>query len=355
MSDVAVEQTPAESSAAEPKTLEIPKGGQEYAEWRMKGTPQQSKEESTPSSEKPASEAGKQERKGRSNADSRLNELLNDIREAGISPAELKSFKQNYQKVQAQAQPQEQKQQPQATTEKTEKPAAAERNEPQPPKRPRLDDWTGTMGEYEAAMDAYFNELYDYRDAAREQKQREKAAAASMAEKMQDANTRYGESAVPTISSTARAIAGDQAIHPSVKSIIDQSPVMVDLLFTMGSDQQAFTDLIELARTDPGAAIRKVVVMEQLVEKELKGSKVAAQEAGPAGPSRSEDGKFKAAESEAPPIPEKKPSRAPAPPAEVSGRGTTPADPQQQAIKTSDFAAFRAAGNRRDIDRKKGR
>ena len=80
MSDVAVEQTPAESSAAEPKTLEIPKGGQEYAEWRMKGTPQQSKEESTPSSEKPASEAGKQERKGRSNADSRLNELLNQLR-----------------------------------------------------------------------------------------------------------------------------------------------------------------------------------------------------------------------------------------------------------------------------------
>jgi hypothetical protein len=348
MSDVAVEQTPAESSAAtEQQTLEIPKGGQEYAEWRMKGTTQQSKEASTPSSEKADSEPASRERKARSNADSRLTELLNDMREAGISPSELKSFKQTYQRVhvqQQEAQPQKQ-QQPQATPEKTEQPAADAKNAP--PKRPRLDEWTGTMGEYEEAVDKYYDQLTDYKlnNLKLEEQQRENKKQLDV--KIAEANTRYGDGAESTIKSTATSLFTAD-IHPAVKQLVDQSPVVVDLCYVLGTKDGELQSLIEQARTNPTDAIRRVVLLEQLVKEELGKSPAPAS-------SRGEDGKFRAAEVEASPIPEKKPSKAPAPPAEVSGRGSTPSDPQQHAIKTNDFAAFRAAGNRREIDRKKGR
>ena len=340
MSDVAVEQTPAESSAAEPTTLEVPKGGQEYAEWRMTGKTQQSKEESTPSSDRADSEPATKERKARSNADSRLQELLNDMRDAGISPAELKTFKQNYAKVQQQAQPQEQ--QPKATTEHTEKPAA---DKDKSPKRPRLDEWTGTMGEYEEAVDKYYDELTDYKlnNLKLEEQQREHKK--QLDAKIADANTRYGDTAESTIKSTATSLFTAD-IHPAVKQLVDQSPVVVDLCYVLGTRDGELQSLIEQAKNNPTEAIRRVVLLEQLVKEELGKS--------PA-PDRGEDGKFRAAEPAAETVPVKKPSKAPAPPAEVSGRGTTPSDPQQHAIKQNDFAAFRAAGNRRDIDRKKGR
>jgi hypothetical protein len=341
MSDVAVEQTPAESSAAEPTTLEVPKGGQEYAEWRMTGKTRQSKEASTPSSEKADSEPAKQERKARSNADSRLTELLNDMREAGISPAELKSFKQTYQKVQ-QATPQEQ-QQPKATPEHTDKPAADATNKA--PKRPRLDEWTGTMGEYEEAVDKFYDELTDYKLNHLKLEEQQREQRKQLVAKIADATTRYGDTAESTITFTANSLFTAD-IHPAVKQLVDQSPVVVDLCYVLGTRDGELQSLIEQGKSNPTEAIRRVVLLEQLVKEELGKS---------APPERGDDGKFRAAEAEAETVPVKKASRAPAPPAEVSGRGTTPADPQQQAIKQNDFAAFRAAGNRREIERKKGR
>jgi hypothetical protein len=67
---------------------------------------------------------------------------------------------------------------------------------------------------------------------------------------------------------------------------------------------------------------------------------------------RGEDGKFKPA---AKPAPETKVSKAPTPPKEVSGRGTTPTDEVEAAAKNNDFTAFRNAQNRRDFERRKGR
>ena len=97
-----------------PATLEVPRDGAAYAEWRQTGKlpeakPAQPKGESAPPKESsaegrepkekvaPASEAGNKEQEKpkppRDNAASRLNELLEDLRKAGLTPAELKTFK----------------------------------------------------------------------------------------------------------------------------------------------------------------------------------------------------------------------------------------------------------------------
>lgn len=363
MPDVAVEQTPAGSSpATEPhSTMEVPQGA-EYAAWRQTGklperTPAAAPKPKTekpatsnePSETVPASEAGSQERKPRGNADTRLTELLNDLRDAGLSPAQLKTFKLDYQRKQT-----TEGQQAQPNPEKTVNPA-----EPDRPTRPKLDDFK-TVDEYEAAVDKYHEDLSDWKSdqklKAYDQTQRAKADKQALDQKMAAATTRYGETAGATITSAAKAIHGDAQIPQAVKTILDQSPVIVDVLYTIGSNAEELQQLVEMSRTDPGAAIRKIVLVEKLVEEELAkgGSASAGKPTGAtAEPERGEDGKFKPAVEK--PAPETKVSKAPQPAKEVSGRGAAPTDEVEAAAKNNDFTAFRNAQNRRDVERRKGR
>jgi hypothetical protein len=97
--------------------IEVPRDGAAYAEWRQTGKlpeakPAQPKGESAPPKESsaegqvpkgksaPVSETGKQDQekqKPRDNAATRLNELLEDLRKAGLTPAELKTYKREAQ------------------------------------------------------------------------------------------------------------------------------------------------------------------------------------------------------------------------------------------------------------------
>jgi hypothetical protein len=96
----------------------------------------------------PASEAGKSDQEPkRSNAETRLTELLADLKTAGLSPAELKTFKREVQQAA----------QPKATPETTVKPAVAEA-----PKKPKIDDFK-TIDEYEDAKDKYYEDLTEQR------------------------------------------------------------------------------------------------------------------------------------------------------------------------------------------------
>jgi hypothetical protein len=218
-----------------------------------------------------------------------------------------------------------------------------------------------TLDAYEAAMDKYESDLETFNQTQAENQQAVRAAQQTMHSKMQDASKRYGGEAVPTISATARTISGDKAIQPAVKAIIDQSPVMVDVLYVLGSKAEDLQEFIEQARTDPGAAIRRIVLTEQLVQAELKkggtpASSGAAADEGAAGsdgqPVRGADGKFTGTK---PPIPEPKVSRAPAPPHEVSGRGSAPGDVVESAVRNNDFGRFREEQNSRDLAKRKGR
>ena len=95
------------------------------------------------------------------------------------------------------------------------------------------------------------------------------------------------------------------------------------------------------AENRPGRAIRELVLLEQLVIEELKGKKAETPEKGP-------DGKFKAA------TPEPKPTATPKPPTEVSARSALPPDESQAAVKREDFRAFKAAEDRKALQRRRG-
>src|SRR6187455_476367 len=103
IADVPVDSSP-QPAVAEPTptTPEIPTGGADYLEWRKTGklpsaesAPAKESAGDKPDKSAPAPEAGRpqQERKPRSNAESRLEEILTDLRTAGLSPSELKTFK----------------------------------------------------------------------------------------------------------------------------------------------------------------------------------------------------------------------------------------------------------------------
>jgi hypothetical protein len=351
ITDVSPESSPA---------IKIPREGPAYAEWRQTGKlpAAKPKAESTPAKETPAegekpaenpapaSETGKsQEKKPRDSAAARLSELLEDLRKAGMTPNELKTFKREQQKTEQAAESGK----PQAA-EQTGKPA-----ELKPPAKPKQEDFK-TYDEYDAAKDKYYEDLADFKTAKAiekyQQDQQRNAAQQSVHEKMTEAKGRYGDEAVGIISATARAFTGDQQIPDAIKSLLDSSPVWTDLLYTLGSKPADLDSFIQLSKTDPMGAIRKVALMEELVKQELaKGSKKPAAddaENSGAGSERDESGKFKKA------APEKQESNAPPPPKEVSGRGTPPPDEVDRAVKTSDFASFKRAQNAKDLARRRG-
>jgi len=321
-------KTAESSSAGTPIT--VPREAEAYAEWRQTGklparAPAQPEAKESAPSEKsesdtaPAAERGgqQQEKKARprSNAETRLQELLEDLKRAGLTPAELKTFKR-----QMEAQP-----------------ARETAQEPEPPKRPKLEDFD-SYEKYEEAREKYFEELADYRAQQKlreyEQRQRELEAQRATQEKLNAAKTRYGETAVSTIARAAKEIFEDRAIPPVIKAIVNDSPVIADLLYVMGSQPEDFQEFVALAKTNPGQAIRKAVLLERLVAEELAKSAVAPEAEKPAA---------------------KKVTQAPPPPKEVSGRAAAPPDEIESAVTRNDFAAFRQAANRRDLARHQGR
>jgi hypothetical protein len=88
----------------------------------------------------------------RDNAATRLNELLQDLRKAGLTPAELKTYKREAQKAA------EQVEQPKPAGE-TENPTELKQ-----PVKPKADDFE-TYEKYEAARDKYFEDMAEYRAA----------------------------------------------------------------------------------------------------------------------------------------------------------------------------------------------
>lgn len=353
----------AESSPA----FEVPRDGKAYAEWRLTGKlpeskPAQSKEASTPSSSEsgekpgekaaPASEAGKhnQEKGGkpRSNAETRLNELLEDLKRAGLSPGELKTFKREAQHQTTQQQ-QQSAEAAKTASEQTAKPAG----ELKPPEKPKQEDFK-TYAEYDAARDKYFEDFADYKAAKKLEdfraEQRQQAAQASVHQKMVEAKGRYGDEGIGVIRETAKAFTADQQIPQAVKALIDQSPVWSDILYAIGSKPDELQGFIALAKSDPIGAIRKAVLIEQLVKDELAKGGGKAAEDETEGAKRDDSGKFVSSKK----APEKKESDAPPPPREVSGRGTPPPDEVERAVKDGDARAYFRAQNARDLARRRG-
>jgi hypothetical protein len=121
-------------------------------------------------------------------------------------------------------------------------------------------------------------------------------------------------------------------ISREVFAVINESPVLPDLLYTIGGTEATKADFLDACRNNPGKALRVALLMEQEIVKELgKGKGAAAQ-----------DGKAEAATTTPKP-------RAPKPPAEVGGRGAPGEDALMAAAKTGDFRSFDAEQTRRAI------
>jgi chemotaxis protein histidine kinase CheA len=335
-------EAPAESSPAAPapssteskpaaEPLSVPRDPKDYAEWRKTGNlpsaesapAKESSDGEKPEKPAPAPEAGKppQEKK-RSNAESRLEELLSDLRTAGLTPSELKTFKREVRQEQAKA-------------------------APEPPVKPPASQ-VKKLEDYDS-VEAYLEDLADHKatqklEAYRAEEQK-KAEQKVIADKLADAKKRYGDDAEDQIRSTARDVFNDDAIPLAVKALANDSPVLVDLLYVMGSNADELAEFVSLAKTNPGAAIRKLVLVEKLVQEELaKGGTPKASGNGDA-PQRDETGKF---------LPAKKTTSAPPPPRETSGRSSPPPDESETALKEGNFALYREVENRREIARRKG-
>jgi hypothetical protein len=295
-----------------------------------------------------ASEAGndpkqeKREAKPRSNAESRLKEVLEDLKRAGLTPAELKNFKREAQKAEAAEAPK---------TEHTEKPAAPKQPtyEDAHPK-PKLEDFDSIEAHTEALTDWKLDKR-EFERAAREAAQAQQKA---ISDKLTDAKARYGDDAETSIRSAAKTIAESAEVPGAVKAVLTDSPVLVDVLYTLNSKEGELESFLELAKTNPAAAIRKAVLLEHLVSQELSfqspSQRGDGRDSSIGDPARDESGKFVSQK-----LPAKRVTEAPPPPREASGRSAAPPDEQQAAFKSGDFATFRNARNRADVARQQGR
>ena len=364
----APDQGAADSSPA-PESFEIPKAGTEaYAEWRMNSgrTPDEPKAEAdgdgkpkeeapAPSSSEPsAPEAGskqdKQKQQRRSNEGDRISEILSDVKALGLKPSDLKLSREEFAKRFAPADSGQRSaisDQP-----KAESPKLTAESSLQPPKKPEFKDFNGDYDAFDAAKDKYFEDLADYKAKAAVEAERiaqaQREQQKTFRQKLDEAKERYGAEADQAIVKVAQQISGDKQIHPAVKVLLDESPVLADLLYVMGSEPEEFADFMKEARERPGIALRRAVLLEKLVQDEL------AKNGSATAPKRdAETGQFVAAEkAEKPPV--KKTTAAPAPPSEVSGRGSPPVDEQERASKEEDFRTFRAIDNRRALARIRG-
>lgn len=349
---------PAESSPA----IEIPTDPEAYAEWRVsqgrssddaKGEGKQPKQEdSAPSSsESTASEADKsqekQQQKHRSNEGERIKELLGELKTHGLKPSDLKLSREELIRRLSPTEPQ-----PKAAPETTEQPAAAPAAEPQEPVEPQFKDYNGDWEGFDAALKKYHRDYAKFVAQQAVQADRYQRAVEANQEKwrqkLTEAKARYGAEADQAIVQTALKISKDEKVHPAVKALLDDSPVLADLLYVMGSAPDDFDAFVTEARERPGIAIRRAVLLEKLVQDELE-SKPSASTTN--GQTRDDTGKFVSAAAKPP---AKKSTAAPAPPAEVSGHGPPPGDEAQRAAQTGDFRAFRAIENRKTLSRLRG-
>jgi hypothetical protein len=348
----------------------IPADSKAYAEWRMTGKVPEPKADDKPANgaaqtsgipsdsgdkpgqkSAPAPEAGKEPKEtneDRRSAKARLDEVLTDLKKAGLSPSELKTFKREAQKIE----------QVKAAPETTEKP-------PERPKRPKMSDFMDKddpEAEYETAMDVYEskNREIDRLEAVREFQRTtdEQNRRREFTEKLSDAKQRYGEDAQKVITTTVGEIISDAKIPGAVKAIIEESPVMVDLLYVIGSKPEDYAALLELARNQPGQAIRQIAHLERMVQEELTKGKGNGngKEAKPAEaegaeeeegetPERDESGKFVS----------RKVSKAPPPGVDIGGHKGTPKDIKEADIRTVPFNQYRDEMNRRDMAKRSGR
>jgi hypothetical protein len=340
---VAVESSPAAPAA--PATIEIPRSGTpEYAKWRMDGTiadkpktePAASSTadpDKAPMADANAPPAKKQEStEYKPKTEKRFQDLLSERDRLKAENEALKAPKPAPEPAKPAPQPQ-----------------SAEREPTVEDKNP---DGTFKYKTYEEFVKAQAR--WEVRQELAEQRNREteQTRTQELLVKVNDARTRYGKEKVDEIIfPTSNAIRDDAAIPLAVKAMIGDSEVFPDLIFTLGSNKAEFASFLQLAKTEPGKALRRIRDMEKLIDEELsKGTTTAT--------GRDASGKFTKPESTTPA--KRGPESAPDPPLEIGHRGTGPMDESERALSDAqkgDRSAFRRwkdAEDRKELAHRRG-
>lgn len=288
---------------------------------KEESAPSDATKESTSEAEKPEP-AGETEppkpqetpRKPGNRAEQRIKELLSETKRLEAEVASLKAPKPA---VEAPKPIEQSKPQPQPTRPK---PTIEDKNEDGTPKFKAYEDFVEDLADWKA----------EQRLAQAERTQAQQAQQRALEAKISEAKNRY-EKFDEVVRPAFTAITTDQAISGVVKAMLNDSELLPDLLFTIGSDQKELDAFVEMAKKQPGKAIRYIALTESLIRDELESKAKPETKEPPAKPQTS----------------------APKPPSEVGGRAATPSDEMAAAAKANDFRKFKAEGNRRDLARLK--
>lgn len=166
------------------------------------------------------------------------------------------------------------------------------------------------------------------------EQQRIQAAQAQQRElttKVDEARARYGDELDKVMVPTANRIMGDNSVTPAVKAMLNDSEVLPDVLFTIGSDPKTLSDFLQLP---PGKQLRYIAAVESEIHAELSGESAQT---------RDENGKFTAKEP-----PAKQQTRAPKPPSPVGGGSSKAFDVSDESLSAEEWSRQRNADlNRR--------
>jgi hypothetical protein len=368
-----MEQNQTAVADSSPATFEVPQDSAARTEWLKTGEIPAARaaepKEEKPAPSKPASAenpaeseaasatANQQEKsKRKSESAQRLDELLADLKNAGFTPTELKTFRR-----QAAAAAEPAKSEPAKPSEKTANPQALEKpvkpnwKDIKPDGSPKWASWE----EFDQAKDEYHDAMATFKAAEAVAADRQQRAAEAqqkvLMQKVSDAKARYGDETESTIGAATRAIYGakgdgsDSPIPLVVRQLIEESPVIVDAMYTLGQNPEELAAFVDLAKSNPGAAIRKFALIEHLVQQELAKGTAKQAPVEPDGEitERDDTGRFVSK-------PAKQKPPAPPPPEELNTRRSAPPDASEAAFRDGNFRAFYEEENRREIARRKG-
>lgn len=197
-------------------------------------------------------------------------------------------------------------------------PAQPQYTRPKPTSEDKNQDGSAKYATYEDFVEELADWKAEQRWVAAQREQAAQAQARELQSKVDEARSRY-ENFDEVMQPVAAAIVGDQQVSPVVKSMLNDSEFLPDLLFTIGSDQKDLDAFVKMAKENPGKAIRYIAVTENLIREELE------------------------KEPEGEKTPEVKKTAAPKPPAPVSGGNSRAFDVSDESLSAEEWARKRNA------------
>lgn len=260
--------------------------------------------------EKPAQEPKKPQERRRPDAEARIKQLTDRIKELEASSTPKVETPKPIEVKQTEAQS------------TRPKPTAEDKDDKGNPKYTTYEDFVEDLADWKG----------EQRDAKNQRESQQQAQQREFTSKVNEAKARYGDKFDEFVAPAVNAILGDQSISGVVKTMLNESEVLPDLMYTIGGDATELAKFVKMATNEPGKALRYIALTESLIREELDGATKPSTEAAPV----------------------KTLTQAPRPPAEVGGRAASPGDALEAAAKAGDFRSFKAEATRRQLAKLKG-